>query len=159
MNTLIAYASKHGATKAYAGKLAELLPGQVTLVDLKQNPGLDLTPFDQVVIGSAIYAGTAQKEVRAFCAQNLEQLKRKRLGLFICCLFDGPQGEQQLQQAFPAELRTSALALQRLSGNIDMAGLNFLERQMSRLVGVKASTFGYSEAAVRTFAAGLAAGQ
>jgi menaquinone-dependent protoporphyrinogen IX oxidase len=44
MNTLIVYASKHGATRTYAEKLAELLPDQVTVVDLKQNPGVDLTP-------------------------------------------------------------------------------------------------------------------
>jgi menaquinone-dependent protoporphyrinogen oxidase len=159
MNTLIVYASKHGATRTYAEKLAELLPDQVTVVDLKQNPGVDLTPYEQIIIGSAIYTGMAQKEVRTFCAKNLEQLKRKRLGLFICCLFDGQQGEQELEQAFPAELRTSALAVQRLSGNIDLAGLNFLERQMSRLVGVKASTFGYSEQAVHTFAEALTAGR
>ncbi|MFZ5924084.1 MAG: flavodoxin domain-containing protein [Bacillota bacterium] len=156
MQTLIAYSTRHGATREYAEGLARELPGQVTLVDLRENPGFDVSPFEQVVIGGAIYAGKVQKEVRDFCARNLDALRQKRLGLFICCWFQGQQAEQQLQGAFPRELLDSAVVKESLGGKVNPAELNFLERLITRAVaGVKESCSRYSEEAVRRFAQAL----
>ncbi|MGE5623740.1 MAG: flavodoxin domain-containing protein [Methanocella sp.] len=157
MKTLVAYATNHGATKDYAEALARELPGEVTLVDLKAKPDCDLAPFDTVVLGAAIYAGQAPKALREFCARNLEALKQKRLGLFICCWFVD-QAEKELQAAFPAELLGTAVAKEAFGGRIDLARLTFFERLISKVVGVKESCSRYSEDAARSFAQALKRG-
>lgn len=123
MKTLIAYATKHGATRQYAEQLAGQLPGETTLVDLKKDPGVDVSVFDTVIVGGAVYFGKVQKEVRDFCVRNLALLRNKRLGLFICCLFDGQQAERQLQTAFPGELLEAALVKDAFGGRVNPAEL------------------------------------
>ncbi|HEY3314540.1 MAG TPA: flavodoxin domain-containing protein [Bacillota bacterium] len=72
MKTVVVYSTKHGATRRYAETLARELPGEVTLVNLRENPNVDLSPYEQVVIGACIYVGQVRKEVKDFCARNLE---------------------------------------------------------------------------------------
>ncbi|MBE3577025.1 MAG: flavodoxin domain-containing protein [Limnochordales bacterium] len=134
MKTLIVYASKHGATRQYAELLAGQLPGETRLVDLKKDPGVDVSPFDTVVVGGAVYFGQVQKEVREFCARNLATLRQKRLGLFICCLFGGQEAAKQLQAAFPAELLATALVKDAFGGRLDESQLSFSERLITRMI-------------------------
>ncbi|MDI6871414.1 MAG: flavodoxin domain-containing protein [Bacillota bacterium] len=154
MRTLIAYSTEHGATRDYAEALARELSGEVVLVNLRENPSPDASSFGQVVIGSAIYAGQAQKEVRDFCARNLDALRPKRLGLFICCWFQD-QAERQLQAAFPPELLDSAVIKSALGGRINLGELSFFERLAAKVVGVKGNASRYSEESARRFAQAL----
>jgi menaquinone-dependent protoporphyrinogen oxidase len=156
VKTLIAYATKHGATRQYAEQLAGQLPGETTLVDLKKDPGVDVSVFDTVIVGGAVYFGQVQKEVRDFCVRNLALLRNKRLGLFICCLFDGQQAERQLQTAFPGELLEAALVKDAFGGRVNPAELTFAERLVTRVVargtGMPEKCSRYSEDAIRRFA-------
>ncbi|MGE5509588.1 MAG: flavodoxin domain-containing protein [Chitinophagales bacterium] len=155
MSTLIAYSTKHGATRKYAEALAGEFSGPVRVVDLRQDPGVDLAPFDTVIIGSAIYAGQAQKEVRDFCARNLAALKEKRLGLYVCCWFQD-QAPRQLAAAFPSELLAAAAAKTALGGEIIMTELTFFERLIVKAVArLKESVSSYSLEAARQFAGAL----
>lgn len=161
MKTLIAYASKHGATRQYAELLAGQLPGETKLVDLKKDPGVDVSLFDTVIVGGAVYFGQVQKEVREFCAHNLAILRNMRLGLFICCLFDGQEAAKQLQAAFPAELLDTALVKDASGGRLDVAQLSFSERLVTRMV-VRSTGIGQGNAStfsetVRRFAERLQA--
>lgn len=155
MRTLIVYSTKHGATRKYAEALARELPGEVTLVDLRKDPGCDVSLYETVVIGGAIYYGQVQKELREFCLRHLEALRQKRLGLFTCCLLEGERDEQQLQGAFPGELRDAALARKAFGGVLDLTGLSFVERLITRVVGLKESVTHYSKEAARQFAQAL----
>ena len=70
MKTLILYATRHGCAEKCATKL-----------------------------GGSIHAGKIQKGVKDFCAKNLEVLKGKRLGLYLCCMEEGPKAEAQFAAA------------------------------------------------------------
>jgi menaquinone-dependent protoporphyrinogen oxidase len=84
----------------------------------------------------------------------------ERLGLFICCLYDGVEAQKELETAFPAELLDSAVVKAHLGGKVDPGELNFLERLATRVVAkVKEKFDQYSEADVRGFARALQAGQ
>lgn len=153
MRTLIAYATKHGATQEYAESLAQELSGQVTLLDLRKDVSFDLASFEQVVIGGAIYYGQVQKELRDFCARNLEALRQKRLGLFTCGWFYDQQPEQRLQAAFPRELLDVAVVKESLGGKMNPAKLNFFERLITKMVaGSTAPGSRYSQEAIQRFA-------
>lgn len=156
MNTLIAYSTKHGATRRYAEELAGRLNGPVTVVDLRKEPGVDVSPFEQVVIGSCIYAGRVPKEAHDFCTRNLDALRQKRLGLFACGWQEGEGAKQQLWAAFPAELLSSAAVADSLGGDMNLEAMNFLERFAARVIAkVKESASHYSEELVSRFAESL----
>jgi len=56
MKTLILYATKHGATREVATRIASHTDGTV-LHDLKQASTPTLADFDCVIIGSSLYGG------------------------------------------------------------------------------------------------------
>lgn len=125
MSILIAYATKHGFTKKCAELLAEKLGEDPDIFDLdRARP--DLNQYDKVIVGGAIYAGKICKPTALFCAGNLNALKGKKLGLFICGMLEDAQ--KQLESAFPSELLAAAIAREYLGGEFDFQKMNFFER-------------------------------
>lgn len=133
MKTAIIYASKHGCSEKCAKRLAEKLEGTVDLINLKQNNAVDLAPYDRVILGGPIYAGRILKEMTAFCRDRLNQIKEKRLGLFICGMSE-EQAEAQLKAAYPGELLDRAVTADCLGGEYNIKEMNFLEKAVVRMV-------------------------
>lgn len=133
MSTLIVYATKHGTTEKCASSLSTKLTGTVDLYHLVGGGSPDLTKYDKVIIGGSIYGGRIQNEISAFCLQNLNQLKGKKLGLFICCVFKN-SAEAQLNSAFPLELLNHAVARESFGGELRFSDLSLAERLLTRMV-------------------------
>jgi menaquinone-dependent protoporphyrinogen oxidase len=133
MNTLIIYRSKHGTTGKCAAILSEKLAGAVDVHDLKLAVAPGLTKYDRVVIGGSIYAGRIQKEISEFCAQNLNLLMDKKLGLFICCMVPN-NAEMQLNNSFPQELLSNAIAKESFGGEMRLSDMNFAEKIITKIV-------------------------
>jgi menaquinone-dependent protoporphyrinogen oxidase len=136
MKTLILYASGHGAVKKAATRLAEIL-GETTLVDLKKERTVNLKRFDTVILGGSIYAGMIQRKVRTFMAKNEAVLLKKRLGLFLCCLFEGETAREQFEASFPPALKAHAAATGLFGGEFDYDKLNFFEKAVVQKVAGK----------------------
>ncbi|HLO15803.1 MAG TPA: flavodoxin domain-containing protein [Anaerolineales bacterium] len=87
---LVTYASKYGATKEIAEKIGEVLRqsgGQVSVLPVD---GIrDLTRYEAVVLGSAVYVGKWQKEAVKFIQANEKILTDRLIWLFS----SGPTGE------------------------------------------------------------------
>jgi menaquinone-dependent protoporphyrinogen oxidase len=128
MKTLIVYASKYGCTEDCAKTLAEKITGKVELHNLKEKRVVDLSSYDIVIIGSSIYVGKVKKEVNKFCSEHLEQLKKKKLGLYLCCMHTGDIAQNQLNNAFPQELSTVAVAKDYFGGEFRFNKMNFMEK-------------------------------
>ncbi len=136
---LIAYATKYGTTERAATIIRESL-GEAVACNLKKEPCPDLENFDWIIIGGSIYAGRIQKEVKKFCQKNSDLLRQKKVGLFICCLYDGEKAEQQFREAFPEELRLAARARAIFGGELSFEKMNFLEKfVIKKFIGVKES--------------------
>lgn len=154
MSTLIAYQSRHGC----AGKVVEILKKQmpddeVALADLGGKQGIDLTPYDTIIIGGSIYLGSLLKGVRKFCERNIQSLLCRRVGLFICCMNEGETARGQLETAFSAELRSHATALGLFGGELDFEKMGPLEKSIiGQVVGITASITRIDENAIRDFA-------
>jgi menaquinone-dependent protoporphyrinogen oxidase len=87
---LIAYASKHGATAEIAGKIAERLT--CAGFSAETNPVKqvkDLSGYDAVVLGAAVYVGGWVKPFARFLTANQQRLSELPLWLFS----SGPTGE------------------------------------------------------------------
>lgn len=164
MKTVIIYATKHGTTRKYAEALAETLTGgpaaatagspagtpaaaphaEVALVDLGKEPSPDLAPHEAVIVGSCVYFGQGSKAVKDFCARNLETLRQKRLGLFLCRWFQGQDTEKVMATTFPPELRAAAAVAAEFGGAIDLPELSLPERLITRAIGVRESVSHYA---------------
>lgn len=133
MSTLIIYASKHGTTEKCAKNLSEKLTEKADLISLKQNTELDISTFETIIIGGSIYAGKIQKEISNFCSQNLELLKNKKLGLFICCM-NSKEAEKQIENSYPKELLDIAHAKENFGGEFLYKDMNFMEKAIVKMV-------------------------
>jgi len=126
MKTIIVYGTKYGSTEKCSKLLKDKLQGEVVTVNIKKGNVPDITTFDNVIIGGSIYMGQIRKEVKKFCTKNLNVLKGKRVGLFICGMGD-QEDITQLNKSFPEELLTKAVAKDHFGGEIIFKNMNFFE--------------------------------
>jgi len=91
MSILVAYASKHGATRQIAERIAETLvaEGQKAEARPVAEAG-DLAGYDAFVIGSAVYMGRWQNEAAEFVRHNRAVLAGRPVWLFS----SGPLGTE-----------------------------------------------------------------
>ncbi len=128
MRTLLVYSSKYGCTEKCAEILAKKLLGETRLINLKKDKNPDLSGYDRVVVGGPVYIGKINKEVKSFCAINLDLLKKRKLGLFICCMAEGKQAKDELDGAFPKELLETAAAKDYFGGEFMVTKMNPIDR-------------------------------
>ena len=133
MKTLIIYGSNHGCAKKCAELLEENLKGEVDIVDIRKDITLDLNNYDKVVIGGSIYMGKIQKEIEEVCESYCDNLKEKKLGLFICCMNE-ENVEKQIKDNFPEKLILSAKVQEYFGGAFNFKDMNFFERFIIRKV-------------------------
>ena len=133
MKTLIIYGSNHGCAKKCAELLEENLKGEVDIVDIRKDITLDLNNYDKVVIGGYIYMGKIQKEIEEVCESYCDNLKEKKLGLFICCMNE-ENVEKQIKDNFPEKLILSAKVQGYFGGAFNFKDMNFFERFIIRKV-------------------------
>jgi menaquinone-dependent protoporphyrinogen oxidase len=133
MKTLVVYATKHGSAAECAEMLSEKLTGEVDVCNLKEGKVPEVSQYDRVIIGGSIYAGTMHKEVSEFCTKNLDVLKTKKVGLFICCM-NKAAVEAQLNNAFPKELLGICTVKDSFGGQFKFSEMNFMEKAITKMV-------------------------
>ena len=127
MKTLILYATKYGAAREIAGRIATRIDGAV-IHDLKKGGAPPpLTEFDCIIIGSSVYAGTIHKEVKAFLGQHADTLREKKLGLFICGM-DPTREKAEFESNFSPDILQAAKAASYLGGIFDPKKAGAIER-------------------------------
>lgn len=152
MKTLITYCTTHGCTEKAALELKNALEENVDLINLKKNSSPDLSIYDRVIIGGSIHAGQIQKKVKDFCSKNLNDLKSKELGLFICCMEEGEKAEAQFAEAFPKALRQNAKATACFGGEFDFEKMNYFQKLIVKKVAkISASTSKVDHDAIKKF--------
>ncbi len=126
MKTVIVYATSHGTTEKVANIIASKL-GNTTLINLEKGGHIDLTQYQQVIIGGSIHAGSIQRKVREFCQRNMVQLLQMRVGLFICAMNE-PEFDNELKMSFPELLSNHALSKKVVGGEFIIEKMNFIEK-------------------------------
>ncbi|MGM9986301.1 MAG: flavodoxin domain-containing protein [Bacillaceae bacterium] len=134
MATLVVYGSKHGCTKYCSEILRKKLQDDVTVVNLNETLVLDISNYDTIIIGSSIYMGKIQRRVKEFCMNHHSTLLNKRIGFFLCCMFEGEQAYQQLMNVFPKELLDHAVCKEVFGGEFRFQDMNVLEKGIVKMI-------------------------
>ncbi len=134
MKTIIIYTTNHGCTEKVVSELSQKISGEITVIDLIDNPNPSFAEYDRIIIGGSIHAGKIQKRVRDFCSSNLGNLRSKEIGLFICCMYEHKVALEQIKNAFPEELHQMAKSEAILGGEFNFGKMNFMEKMLVKKI-------------------------
>lgn len=134
MKPLIVFSSKHGCTEKCTDFLAKELKDKPDIINLKNYKDVNLSLYNKVIIGGSIYMGKIQKEVSEFCSKNLEELKEKNIGLFICGMQEGDSINMEINQNFPKELIEMATVIKHFGGEFNFSKMNFFEKLIVKII-------------------------
>lgn len=158
MTVLVVYASKHGSTAGIAEAIADALVDHEVKAEAKSVDTVDdLSPYEAVVLGSAVYAGSWTKDAVSFAEQHATELARMPVWLFS----SGPLGEDvrdaEVQPRQLPELRRAIAprAHRVFFGALDVGALGFAERMIAKAVKAPAGDFRDWDA-IRAWAEGIA---
>jgi menaquinone-dependent protoporphyrinogen oxidase len=158
LKSLILYTSSHGTTAKAALLLQENLKGGADVINIKKKPNLDITDYDLIVIGSSIHIGSIPKRMKNFMQENLDILKSKKLGLFLCCMKEDDEAREQFETAFSKELREASISNGLFGGEFLLDKMNFIQRAMVKKVsGKTSSVFNLNDKAISKFAKEISA--
>jgi menaquinone-dependent protoporphyrinogen oxidase len=150
MKILVAYASRHGATRGIAERIAQALERdglEVTLKPAEETTAIE--EYDAFVIGSAAYVGHWLKEATRFVQRNRSVLASRPVWLFS----SGPigtetvdaKGRDALEAARPGEFADFADGLHPRDQRVffgaydpDAEPIGFMERLGSRFTKLPA---------------------
>ena len=141
MKTIIIYGSTYGYAKDCASELSKQLKGEVLLVNVSTDTVPTIDEFDNVVIGGSIYMGKISKKIKAYCTSNVDLLKNKRVGLFLCCGL--PEDlEKNIKNAFPDELLKKAISVECFGGELRIEKMKFTHKMLIGLMKKSAAKEG-----------------
>ncbi|WP_216829766.1 flavodoxin domain-containing protein [Alkalihalobacterium elongatum] len=156
MKTAIIYGTLKGTTEKAAHLLENQLPSEVNLINVKEEKPINLAGYDTVILGSSIYAGNVQEKMKKFIHTYQQELLSKKLGLYICCMYEGDKAMQQFEMAYPQQLRSHAVASGLFGGELHFAKMNMFEKLIVKIVqkveGNKTVAANFSEEAIEKFA-------
>jgi menaquinone-dependent protoporphyrinogen oxidase len=83
VRVLVAWASKHGSTREIAEVIAETLAAAGLDAEAREARGVrDLSGYDAVILGSALYAAHWRRDANRFVARHLASLQERPVWLF-----------------------------------------------------------------------------
>ena len=92
----VIYASKLGRTRKTAKYVANGIKADI--FDLKKQTVIDLSGYKHIIFGTGIRAGKPFGSVVEFLDKNRDQLKGKKISLFLCCKFNEEKGSEQCKK-------------------------------------------------------------
>lgn len=134
MKSAVIYASSHGTSAKVSEMIASGLGEDNTVIfNLKENPEIDISQFDAIVLGGSIHAGMMQKKVKEFVAAKSDEILKKPFALFMVYMND-KDFEVQMEKAFPPRLRENAISARGVGGEFLMDQMNFFQRFIVRKI-------------------------
>jgi len=135
MRVLVTAASRHGSTADIAAAIVRVLHLRGLAADLIEPAEVtDLSEYDAVVLGSAVYAGRWMAPATDLVARCRSQLAARPVWLFS----SGPVGSPANPAEGPAGAKLmeqiGALGHRVFAGKLDKAELGRIERTMVRAV-------------------------
>jgi menaquinone-dependent protoporphyrinogen oxidase len=140
MTTLILYATKYGAAHEIAQRILNRMDNAV-LHNLKDKNIPPLDQFECIIIGSSLYASSIRKEAREFLALYANNIKDKKIGLFLSGIGgnDTKSERRYFFDNFPDCVLKAAKIAIMLGGVFDPKKAGLFERLIIKIVTKKTS--------------------
>jgi menaquinone-dependent protoporphyrinogen oxidase len=132
MKTLILYSTTYGYAEEIAQSIASHYPDAV-VQNIQKNNKVDLSLYDHVILGGSVYMGKVHKELTQFATKYERELLEKKLGLYLCCLFEDKYMEE-MQANFSAKLIGHAYTAMNFGGKLQTDKMNFLHKTIMKMV-------------------------
>ncbi len=141
-NILIIYSTTDGHTKNICERLQDVMEQQaheVTLVSMNDNPQLDLSLFDKIVIGASIRYGKHRPEVVEYINRNAQLLASKP-GAFFSVNVTARKPDKNTPETNPympkflKQINWQPNELAVFAGKIDYQRYTFFDRTMIRFI-------------------------
>jgi menaquinone-dependent protoporphyrinogen oxidase len=162
VKTLIAYATRYGATAGTSEEVARILVEEgfdVKVVDLRDEKVNDISDYELVVVGSGMQMGKWTSEADGFLRKFHKELENKKLALFVSSMKSVSEREGKIDDVEKSrkvaledkvtQYSLHPIALGHFSGVIDFNRMNFLFRSTMSFLkpqllkdGFKESQFG-----------------
>ncbi len=140
MKAAVIYSSKHGTTEKVARLIGDKLNNySIEYFNLRNKARIDLSDFSIIIIGSSIYGGRNQPEVRRFIKNNILKLLQVKIGLFLCCLNQMLE-ESEFDSAYPELLRNHSVYNAIIGGELLVGKMSLFERYLVRKTSGISST-------------------
>lgn len=158
MRVLVSAASKHGSTREIASVIAQAFERAGLECDVVEPADVkDVSVYDAVVVGSAVYIGQWLPEARGLVDRLADQLRSVPVWLFSSGLADQPSKRGNSAPATTARMETlGARGHRHFPGKLDVLVLSLAER-----AAILAARGKYGDSrdmdAVRAWAEGVAA--
>ncbi len=134
LSILLGYASKYGATEQYAPVLANMLEGEVEIVNLKEIKEVDFSKYKKVVLFSAVYAGDVPKYVKKFGKKYQQELLERHFGICFCCMTEiYNQIKGYALNSFSRELVNHAACIASIGGYFQYEKMTAMERKLLKV--------------------------
>ncbi len=139
---LIIYSTTDGQTRKICQRLQQVIGQQgdhVTVVSIKDEPQIDPTPFDKIVIGASIRYGKHSPQIVDFIEKNRLLLESKPNAFFSVNVVarkpekSRPENNPYLQK-FLKRISWTPRQLAVFAGKIDYPSYRFFDRFMIRLI-------------------------
>jgi menaquinone-dependent protoporphyrinogen oxidase len=136
MKTIIIYTTTNSCTGKTVRELSQKLTGEVLCLDLSHQHVPLLDEFDRIIIGGAIHGIQIQQRINSFCLTHMHVLRKKEIGLFICCSHEPETAREYIQNAFPEELHQMAKTEAIFKGALDLKGMSIVKRILVKRVAL-----------------------
>ena len=146
MRILIAYSSRYGSTEEIASKLVDFLGEEgveAIVLDVKNERSWpNLESYDGVIVGSGVKITKWMKESLNFLKRKRDELKGKRLALFVSCmsvLTDPDYAREELLEKVMEKAGVEADLYEAFGPLIDVgeeSRMGFLDKKIAQSVMV-----------------------
>lgn len=160
MKTLLAYATRHGATHGTAEEIAKILSQEgygVTVVNLKETRVNDISTYEFIIVGTGMQFDKWTGEAEDFLKKFQKELVQKKTALFVSSamksLFERENKKEELGKIRRVDLEDKAekygmhpVALGLFGGVIDFNKLGLLARKAFGSIKTRLEETGFREA-------------
>lgn len=137
MKTLIIYSTMYGCTKDCANDIKENIGNGSEVISVADAGNIDLSGYDNVVIGSSIAAGSINGKLKKCLTKYHDTLLSKNLHLFLC---SGEKSDNFFSTNFNPDLLNHAKQKSFFGGRLRTADLKGFIKFMMKMIG-KAADF------------------
>ena len=134
MSALIIYTTTHGTTEKAALFIKKRWKEESVALNVKYDKLPAFESFDTIIIGVSVHMGTIPRKMRQILAKEEAAFLEKKLGLFMCCMYENIEAQLQFEQTFTESLRAHAHAQSFFGGELLFSEMNLFEKVIAKKV-------------------------